>query len=307
MKQSNLHFQSNPDLNIYYHQYTPTDPVGVVVQIAHGMVEYKERYAWLCEELCSRGYDVFINDHRGHGKSVNGSDVFLGEMGEDGFEEAVSDLEKLSRIIKEQFPNHKHVLLGHSMGSLLSRRLAQKQNILLDALILVGTPSPSILLPLSVAVVGVLKKLGLIHQYDIGKIFSKHPRVRRFGGGLRGSWLCKNEQIVETYMNDSLCRFNFTSNSFYNLLVGARRCFSRFEKVPKDLKVLFVSGADDVCGDFSKGVVRAMECLEKQGASGVVVKLFSGLRHEILNEKNKEEVLLEILSWLKGVLSDKSL
>ncbi|WP_104748349.1 alpha/beta fold hydrolase [Helicobacter cetorum] len=304
LEKTDLRFSSTSNLEIHYSQYIPKNPIGVVVQIAHGMMEHKERYAWLCEELCSRGYDVFINDHRGHGKSINKSDIFLGEMGKNGFEQAVSDLEEFSRIIKKEFPNHKHVLLGHSMGSLLSRRLTQR-GFKPDALILTGTPSPILMIQVGIVVVGLAKLLKIDYPWDMGKIFSSRSRVKRFGGGLKGSWLCKNERVVEAYMNDSLCRFNFTSNSFYNLLVGTRRCFSRFEKVPKDLKVLLVSGADDVAGEFSKGVIKAMERLQKQGVSNVSAKLFGGLRHEIFNEHSREEVLAEMLDWLERALKDK--
>ncbi|AFI03391.1 alpha/beta fold hydrolase [Helicobacter cetorum] len=302
--QTDLRFKSTSNLEIHYHQYTPTNPIGVVVQIAHGMIEHKERYAWLCEELCARGYDVFINDHRGHGKSVNKSDVFLGEMGKNGFEEAISDLERLGSIIKEQLPNHKHVLLGHSMGSMLSRRLVQRGAFKPDALILIGTPSPILMIPIGIMIVGLAKLLKIDYPWDMGKIFSKNLRVKRFGKGLRGSWLCKNEHVIRECINDPLCRFSFTTNSFFNLLIGSWQCFSRFQKVPKDLKVLFMSGSDDVAGDFSKGVVRAMECLQRQGASNVMIKLFGGLRHEILNEHSKEEVLTEMLDWLERALKE---
>lgn len=45
------------------------EPKGIL-QISHGMSEYKERYLPFMRYLCERGYLCAIHDHRGHGKSV---------------------------------------------------------------------------------------------------------------------------------------------------------------------------------------------------------------------------------------------
>ena len=45
------------------------EPKGIL-QISHGMSEYKERYLPFMRYLCERGYLCAIHDHRGHGKSL---------------------------------------------------------------------------------------------------------------------------------------------------------------------------------------------------------------------------------------------
>ena len=42
-----------------------------IVQLVHGMSEYKERYIQFMEYLTARGYITVIHDQRGHGKSVS--------------------------------------------------------------------------------------------------------------------------------------------------------------------------------------------------------------------------------------------
>ena len=41
-----------------------------IIQIVHGMSEYKERYLPFMEYMAERKYVSVIHDHRGHGKSV---------------------------------------------------------------------------------------------------------------------------------------------------------------------------------------------------------------------------------------------
>ena len=41
-----------------------------IIQIVHGMSEYKERYIPFMEYMAERKYISVIHDHRGHGKSV---------------------------------------------------------------------------------------------------------------------------------------------------------------------------------------------------------------------------------------------
>lgn len=48
----------------------PDKEINGVVQLAHGMNEHKERYIDFMKFLASNGYATFINDHRGHGKSL---------------------------------------------------------------------------------------------------------------------------------------------------------------------------------------------------------------------------------------------
>ena len=52
------------------------EPKGIV-QIVHGMAEHKERYEPFMEMLCKQGYISIIHDHRGHGKSIRRSRIFL--------------------------------------------------------------------------------------------------------------------------------------------------------------------------------------------------------------------------------------
>ena len=71
-----------------------------------------------------------------------------------------------------------------------------------------------------------------------------------------------------------------------------------FERIPKDLPVLFVSGEEDPVGDFGKGVEKAKAGLEGRGLRPEI-RLYPGMRHEILNEIDHGSVYRDIAAWLE--------
>ena len=66
--------------------------VTAVLQIAHGIAEYAERYAPFAEYLAENGFAVVANDHMGHGKSCGEgqSPIYFGP--ENGWMYAVDDM-----------------------------------------------------------------------------------------------------------------------------------------------------------------------------------------------------------------------
>lgn len=113
IKELDLSFQSSVDyLRIFYDVYmdsqiieSSTDSQSlksrIVVQIAHGMVEHKGRYEWVGMQLAQKGFVVVINDHRGHGKSIDSAHPW-GEMkGKTqglGYAENTMDTESLNKM-----------------------------------------------------------------------------------------------------------------------------------------------------------------------------------------------------------------
>ena len=109
-----------------------------------------------------------------------------------------------------------------------------------------------------------------------------------------------NEENVQRYIEDPDCGFLFTVNGFRTLfeLIGRLLSKKNLEKVPAGLPLLFVSGAEDPVGDYGKGVTAAKNALTAAGVMDIEMKLYPGLRHEILNEKERDEVKEDIYNWL---------
>ena len=69
--------------------------------------------------------------------------------------------------------------------------------------------------------------------------------------------------------------------------------------------VLFLSGQDDPVGDMGKGVRRAYRSFRRSGVRDVEIRLYQGLRHEILQETGREKVYADVAHWLEAHLPEQ--
>ena len=115
-------------------------PYRGILQLVHGMSEYKERYLPFMEYLAKKGYVCVIHDHRGHGKSVRALDA-LGYMYGGGADAILKDIEVVNREMHQQLPDLPLILFGHRMGSLAVRAFARDHDDCMDMLIVCGSPS----------------------------------------------------------------------------------------------------------------------------------------------------------------------
>jgi len=61
---------------------------------------------------------------------------------------------------------------------------------------------------------------------------------------------------------------------------------------------LIVSGVDDPVGEYSKGVKDLEAMYQKLGVKDVQLILYPNMRHEILNEDGKDQVIQDILDFI---------
>lgn len=303
MKKNEFRFPSSSGtVDIRSMEYVPEGKIIAVLQIAHGMVEFIDRYENFAAFLASKGILVVGNDHIGHGGSVK-SEEDWGYFGENGNRILLDDMHELTRLTKEKYPNLPYFLLGHSMGSFYARQYLGEFGNELDGAIIMGTG----LEPLFVVKGGMfLCKLialfkgwryrsNFVNQVAFGSYGKKFEPLRT-----RADWLSKDEALVDWYINEPRCSFLFTLNAYYSMFEGIARLHDKklLEKVPKDLPIFFVSGEDDPVGSFGKEVVYSVETLKEVGVKNIDMKLYPNDRHEILNETDKETVYADLYEWL---------
>ena len=100
--------------------------------------------------------------------------------------------------------------------------------------------------------------------------------------------------------------FHFPNKDAANIAINTVESFlnkkENLELIPKDLPVLIFAGDKDPVGDFGKGIKRLYECYKELGIHDLKYKLYKNGRHEMLNESNKDEVILDILNWTNRIV-----
>lgn len=273
-----------------------------VVQIVHGMSEHVERYAPFAEFLVGRGFVVCANDHVGHGKTAGERD--LGHMPlANGVDVLVEDVHALREKVCERYPHARHVMFGHSMGSFATRVYLTRHADGLSAAILCGTGQQ----PRIQTVAGrVITRL--IAQIRGERHVSRF--VDSLGAGAYGraikdartdvDWISSDPDVVDEYIADPLCGQPFTVGAYATLasLVADATDARLARRVPKDLPLLFVAGAEDPVGDCGRGVARAVDEYRNAGVRLVEMGIYPGARHEILNEPCHEAVWHDVEEFL---------
>lgn len=72
--------------------------------------------------------------------------------------------------------------------------------------------------------------------------------------------------------------------------------------VPDGLPVLFIAGAEDPVGDCGKGVQAAADAMKQHSGAQVAVKIYPGMRHEILNAPDHLQVYEDVLAFFEAQL-----
>lgn len=309
VKREELYFDSRDNENkIHAVKWIPESKTPIcILQIIHGMAEYIERYDEFAETMARKGILVVGEDHLGHGKSVGENGTYGYFCERDAATVVVRDSHRLKKMIQDQYPGIPYIILGHSMGSFILRNYLCRYGTGIQAAVIVGTGmQPKAVLAAGKAVAAVQK------LFKDSKYPSSLLNAIAFGGynkRIKGNrtvmdWLTKDEKIVDAYIQDPLCGFTFTVNGFQTIFELVSRLYKseNLEKIPKELPVLFMSGADDPVGDYGKGVNKACRSLVDAGMKRVQMKLYSDDRHEVLNETDRAKIYEDIYIWILSVI-----
>ena len=277
------------------------EPYRGIVQICHGMVEHMGRYEWLAGQLTDKGYIVCGDDHLGHGRSADNQT--LGYFGErDGWRHLVEDEHLLRLLMQKQYPSMPYYLLGHSMGSFITREYITQYAAGLKGYICCGTSGRNPLIGFALVLSNVM--VALQGGKHIGRLLNRlafQNYNRHFGEVVTGvEWLSRDAAQYLPFANDPKCHFTFTNAGFRDLFRLLHRVSGKqwSNRVPKELPILILSGEEDPVGNYGKGVRQVYGWLKKSGIHALQLKLYPEARHELHNELNRDEFVEDVLAFL---------
>ncbi len=294
---------------VYIHCWDGVESPKGILQIFHGMAEHGKRYEDLAQFLNQKGYIVYADDHRGHGKTA-GAIEEIGYIGFDGFNNIVLDEYELTRAIKSKYPNLPIVILGHSFGSFIAQDYITRYSDEISGVILSGSS-------MKVGTEVMVGKTLATIQKRIYKDRSKAILLNLLSFGTYNkkidnpksvfAWISRDEEQVKKYEEDPMCGTLFTVGFYYYFLKALTEIYKprKLLRIPKTLPIKIISGAADPVGEYGIGVERLYNMYKELGIRDLNVKLYPGARHEIINEINKDEVYNDILGWLDSHIKEE--
>ena len=248
-------------------RHWPAERPWASVLIVHGIGEHGGRYERTARLMSAAGLAVHVMDLRGHGLS-EGRRVFVRR-----WDDYLDDLAiGLAAVRARGLPA---VLLGHSMGALISLTYVCS-----------GRPAPDLLVlsapPLG-ATVPAWQRLSapLLSRVVPGLVIS-NP--------ISGEQLSRDPEVGAAYFADPLVQPRSTARLGAELFGAMKRARAELDKLAVPTLVIH-GGADTlVPTHLSEPLSRV---------PGVERRVLANLRHESLNEPEGPEVVAQIVAWLR--------
>ena len=268
-------FQNADGLAIFYREWLPeSGPQRGIVLILHGINEHGGRYRHVAEALTDAGLACFANDHRGHGLS-EGSRGHIPDL-----QLAVADVNQLYHLIRARHPLLPPLIFAHSMGSLIGLGFVLGQPEGLRGIALSGTAihgermASAWLVKLLLLAAKILPNARLSPRGPADVLTRDEGKLREWG----------EDPLVEK-------RMWRIGTSAALVRMGRHICASAHAiKTP----LLALHGGADSLTPASGARFLA----ENAASADVTLKIYRGLRHEVVNEIERAEVIAELRDWL---------
>lgn len=239
------------------------------VWIVHGLGEHSGRYFHLADKLVEAGFRVIIADQRGNGLSG----------GKRGHAASMDQLEAdLSQTIHQTSNGLKGFIIGQSMGGLLVAKYLATADHQLSAAVLLSpmfrttNPPPAI-------------KVWLAHLMKY-----LYPSLT-LKAGINVADLTSDPDKIDDYRMDGLAHQMISASLGASLLETGEAVLQRAEKV--SVPILVTHGDLDkiTCPEAAREFADNCKTAE--------FKLWEGKRHELHQETDNDQIIDQIIDWLK--------
>lgn len=275
MKARTDQIESPSGISLHLRTWEPDGTPQGAILLVHGLGEHAGRYGHVAEHFAAGGWQVYGPDHQGFGLSG-------GKRGDATIAGMARDLAALAgRMDAEVGAGTRRVLLGHSMGGLLALVALRDHGAVFPEAVVTG-PALNVTRGINPALLGLSRLLGWVHP---GMALSN---------GLNPDDLCTDPAVVKAYREDPQVHDRITARLFNSMVEEGRRLREAPEACPPGARLLLMHGrGDPIC--FAEDTERYFEGLLLPAKT---LKVWPGMKHEILNEPDQAEVLDEIDRFL---------
>jgi len=278
IRRTESHFVSEKGRTLFRRAWIP-ERVDRVLLLVHGLAEHSGRYEGLARWFAERNTAVHAFDHQGHGRSQ-------GKRGHlRRFRHFLDDLESVLNTVQNEHPEHRVVLVGHSMGGLIVTEFLRDRKPKIPAAIISGAAlalHPRIS-ALRVSLLRIAQRLA--PRWRISTIIDTEA-------------LSRDPAVGIAYTQDPLVLKRMTLGLAGELFATIRGAAGGAAEI--EIPLLLLHGEDDpICP------VEGSRSFEAELVTPSELRTYPGLRHEIFNEPERETIFEDIATWLGG-LAEKS-
>lgn len=266
-------FLSSDGLKIMTEHWLPDSPKALVV-VVHGYGEHSGRYRHVVKALTDAGYGVFTLDHRGHGKSDGLRAHF------DSFDQPIHDLDVYVENIRARHRDMPVYMLGHSMGALMTLAYALRFPGNLNGIIVSAAP---------VNADANVSRAVVAAGNVLTNVIPKVPLLKL----VPLETLSRDPNVIRAFQDDPLTyKGNMRVRLGTELNNTAKWVRERLGELKMPVLVLY-GEADQLVNPSGSRLV-----YDKAASKDKQIKSYHNLRHEIMNEPERDTVLRDIITWL---------
>lgn len=277
------------ELNIPTYEWKPKDfdedPRGTIIFV-HGLTLHGKRYELSGKAFAASNYNAISFDMRGFGRCFYDPDnkfsISKDPKKKVDYKKSFSDLVKLAKLVKSDYPELPIVMAGESLGATPCLKLAAEYPELVDAIILSG---PAIgVNPLMLfhprSVVAGLRGLLIDPMFNV--------KLKFFMDGLVSS----DPDIVEEIESDPLMRKKMTIRDLLKTDRFVSKNLKYARKLKRDLPILILQGSKDKCV-IPKEVVKLCSSIHSNDQT---LRWMDSLSHLLLETKHVKPATVDAIS-----------
>jgi alpha-beta hydrolase superfamily lysophospholipase len=217
------------------------EPSSGLLLAIHGLTLHGKRYNVVCKAFAADGFYACAPDMRGFGRCYTDKSDQFSVAGESkrkvNYEKSYTEIVQLAMRMRQLHPSLPLFLMGESLGTSMSIKLASDHPELVDGLILSGPT----------AQVNPLMYFLPQNVYAAAFALLLHPRFNMQTRPFVRYLVSHNPAVADEMIEDPLCRKGLTIAELLKTRAFVAKTLSNARKIEADIPVLIIQGSEDRC------------------------------------------------------------